>query len=76
MRLDNTSIAQMKREIGQFPTILDKNSEYIVAGVRHIGDTRGNEWYTDVTAVTRNYGDIDTLTGQHSTPGAQVDPNH
>lgn len=76
VKLDMTSIVQLKREIGKFPTIFDSTGTYIVAGVRHIGDSRGNDWYTEVIAVTRDYGDIDLLTGEHSTPSTPVDINH
>lgn len=35
------------------PAILPLASQYVVIGVRIIGDTRGNDWYTDITgAVT------------------------
>ena len=32
----------------------DPSGIYIVAGVKHSGDTRGNPWYTDITGVTQN----------------------
>jgi hypothetical protein len=30
------------------------SAAYIVAGLRHYGDTRGNPWYTEITGVTQN----------------------
>jgi len=37
--------------------ILSTNGIYAVGAVRHTGDTRGNEWYSDVTCLT-NKGNI------------------
>jgi hypothetical protein len=51
VQLDLEVIRQVKLQYGQRQTLLDQDGLYKVAGVRHIGDTRGNEWYTDVTAV-------------------------
>ena len=36
----------------------DPSGLYVVAGVRHTGDTRGNEWYTEITGVVRNWDKI------------------
>ena len=46
------------RQIAQYPlqqsgpTVLSQDGTYFVGGVKHIGDTRGIPWYSDVTAVT------------------------
>lgn len=52
VKLDQTLIRQQKARIGQILSILDKDGIYRVIGVTHTGDTRGNEWYTDVIGVT------------------------
>jgi hypothetical protein len=49
VKLDNTSIRTMLRNIGQLPTLLDRDGTYKVGRVRHVGDTRGNDWWTEVT---------------------------
>lgn len=36
----------------QGPTVLSQDGTYYVGGVRHIGDTRGQPWYTEVTGLT------------------------
>jgi hypothetical protein len=36
-----------------FKTSLDMDQEYQVIGVRHTGDTRGDEWYTHVTGLNK-----------------------
>jgi hypothetical protein len=51
VQLNMTSVSQMKKQIGQPPYILDEGATYIVYAVRHIGDTRGNAWYTDVRGL-------------------------
>lgn len=40
-------------QYGQLPPIPSVDGLYVVAGIRHVGDTRGrgNDWYTEVVAV-------------------------
>lgn len=52
VKLDNTVIRQQKKEIGVLPGLLDQDGQYIVQAVRYIGDTRGPDWYTEVTGIT------------------------
>lgn len=37
-------------------TPLNSNLTFFVSQVRHIGDSRGNDWYTEVTGVSTIYG--------------------
>jgi hypothetical protein len=37
-----------------YPTFLSAGGEYTIAKIRHVGDTRGNEWYTEITAMVHN----------------------
>jgi hypothetical protein len=53
VKLDNSAVRLQKAQIGEMPTLPDQDGIYKVIGVRHWGDTRGNDWYTDVTAVNR-----------------------
>lgn len=48
----DTVIRQLPRTQGSYPTILDQNGLYVIAGVRHIGDSRGNTWDTEITGYT------------------------
>jgi hypothetical protein len=43
---------------GQGPYWFADDRTYIVAGLRHRGDTRGNEWYTDVMGYTQDWDQI------------------
>lgn len=52
VKLDMTAIQQQLLQFGQYPTILDKNGIYQVVKIMHSGDTRGNDWYTEVVACT------------------------
>jgi hypothetical protein len=54
-QLDRTVIAQMKVAYGEIQTPLDQNLTFVVAQLRHVGDTRGNDWYTEVTGYSRTY---------------------
>lgn len=48
----DTVIAQLPRVQNTYPTILDQDGLYVIAGVRHIGDSRGDTWTTEITAYT------------------------
>jgi hypothetical protein len=48
VKLDMTSIQQQLLQFGQYPTMLDQSGFYQVMKLVHVGDTRGNEWYTEV----------------------------
>lgn len=47
---------------GNMGTPLDNNLFFFVSQVKHIGDSRGNEWYTEVTGFTTTYAQM-LLTG-------------
>jgi hypothetical protein len=51
VQLDFTVIDQMKVQLGELFTPLPKGP-VLVGQVRHRGDSRGNEWYTDVTGFS------------------------
>ncbi|TWH46326.1 hypothetical protein [Sporomusa sp. KB1] len=55
IKLDNVLIRQAKYQIGLIPSKLDEDGQYQVYKLNHIGDTRGDEWYTEVIGVSR-YG--------------------
>lgn len=55
VKLDKTVIQQLKIQYGQVLTPLDQSGLFIAAQVRHYGDTRGNDWHTEVTGYTRGY---------------------
>ncbi len=44
-------------QVGSLPPVPNRNGIYIVAGIRHIGDTRGrgDDWYTEITGVTADF---------------------
>lgn len=65
VKLDNTVIRQMKVRQGQVISPLDQDGMYKVARVCHTGDTRGDEWYTDVIGVNLA-GKVSALFGLHS----------
>lgn len=56
VEIDQSVISQMKIIYSQLPPMpLDQSGLYIAAQIRHYGDTRGNDWYTEVTGYTRGY---------------------
>lgn len=71
VRLVGTLVTQQTRQIGgSFVTPLNDNLVFFVSQVRHIGDSRGNDWYTEVTGYNTTYGTslIDGVFAATSTP--------
>lgn len=62
VKLDMTTIRQAKVRQGQLVSPLDENGFYKVARVVHIGDTRGDDWYTEVTGINL-IGNVSALLG-------------
>ena len=52
VKLDQTMVRQIKAQIGEILSPLDQDGIYRVIGVNHRGDTRGNEWYTEVAGCS------------------------
>lgn len=58
-KLDLVTFQRLAQEIGQYQKpFLDKDGLYIIAGMKHCGDTRGNDWYTEITAVNREFSQL------------------
>ena len=51
IKLDQSTIREQLKQIGSVPTLLEQDGIYKVAKLTHRGDTRGNEWYTDITGI-------------------------
>ena len=58
--IDQQLIRQMKINYGGLAMDLDQDGRYKVIRVVHSGDTRGNEWYTDVVCVN-SVGKVSSL---------------
>jgi hypothetical protein len=69
VKLDMTAVQQQLLKIGQYPTILDQSGFYQIGKLRHFGDTRGNDWYTEVVGMN-SLGVLPTLVQT-----AQMSPN-
>ena len=53
IKVDSSAIIeQAPASFGAPPPVLSQNGQYAVVGLGHVGDTRGNEWYSEVLAVT------------------------
>jgi hypothetical protein len=50
VRIDNSEIKAMPQMYGVIPEWMDEYGRYRVISVTHSGDTRGQEWYSDVEA--------------------------
>jgi hypothetical protein len=47
-------ITQTQRQLGNFPMNIPDDFTYIIGRIRHYGDSRGNEWYSDITGFYNN----------------------
>ena len=52
IKIDQALTRQELIRIGAITSILDADGTYKIIGVRHVGDTRGNDWYTEVIGLT------------------------
>ena len=51
IKLEQATIREQLKQIGVAPTLLEQDGIYKVAKLTHRGDTRGNEWYTEITGI-------------------------
>lgn len=55
IKIDNSFLRQLKLQYGKTAFYnFDQDWTYSIVGVTHAGDTRGNEWYSNVVAINRN----------------------
>ncbi|NRS20583.1 hypothetical protein HP398_29630 [Brevibacillus sp. HB1.4B] len=66
VRINNQLIQAHTFQFGQIPRSLDTAGIYRIVELRHSGDTRGDNWYTECTTVSQAGGFI---------PGLLVSPN-
>ncbi len=78
VKLNQSAIRQRPRVLGEYPSILDQDNTYIVMGVDFVGDSRGNDWYAHVVAVTSVGGKLalytDAATSSTNDAAVQLDP--
>lgn len=48
----DVNIKQLQRVQGNYPTILDAQGKYAIAGIKHVGNSRSNLWDTYLTGIT------------------------
>jgi hypothetical protein len=48
IKIDGTVIRQLPVALNAFPPVLSQDGLYALMSVRHIGDSRGNDWYTEM----------------------------
>jgi hypothetical protein len=63
VKIDTSQILFLKRQIGQNPRILDSGGVYVVVATRHIGDSRGNTWETQIDGISRSGNTLAMLIG-------------
>jgi hypothetical protein len=63
VKLDQAVIRQQAINYGQRPSLLTQDGVYMVAGIHIRGDSRGNEWYSEVIGVSAAQGLLSFLGG-------------
>ena len=58
VKLENVLAQRLPQIPNQFQALYFPDGLYIIAGIRHRGDTRSNDWYTDIIAVVPNWSKI------------------
>lgn len=53
VHIDNSLVRERQQQIGQIVRNLDGDGIYRVIKITHSGDTRGDEWYTEIETVTQ-----------------------
>lgn len=61
VRINNSLIQAQTFQFGQIPRSLDGAGIYRIIGMRHNGDTRGDNWYTECECVSQAGGIIPGL---------------
>ena len=54
IKIDNSRIRVARQQLGQLYSSLDKDGVYKVLGVSHVGDSRGNDWYSHIIACSQS----------------------
>lgn len=58
VKIDQAILNKLPLYPGQNPILLAKDGLFVVGGIRYEGDTRGNEWYSEITGVTRDFAKL------------------
>ena len=58
VNISGSTIKQLPVAVGSYRPILDANGLYLVNGVQHVGDSRGQDWYTIINGFTSTGGKL------------------
>lgn len=72
VKIDNAVIRQLPRYPGSIPSRLDMDGTYLVMGLNFTGDSRGNDWYTDIVGATSIGGKL-AMIADASDPNVSLD---
>jgi hypothetical protein len=75
IKIDQSSIRARAVQVGQYQAILDADGTYAVYGIHHYGDTRGNNWYTEIIGLTTAIGKLAMLGDTDAADQDRVDLN-
>lgn len=64
IKIDNRSVLQQQLTIGQIPYLLDSDGIYRIIKIHYSGDSRGQDWYCDLTTITQGGVIPSMLVGQ------------
>jgi hypothetical protein len=55
IKIENALVKRILQVPGKIPYIWSPTGLFAVSAIRHVGDSRGTDWFTEVLAVTQNF---------------------
>ena len=65
IKIDNKSVIAKEYEYGSVPYLLDRDGIYRIIKMNAVGDSRGQDWYWNLTTITQAGTTPEMLVGQY-----------
>ena len=65
IKIDNKSVIVKEYEYGSIPYLLDRDGIYRIIKMHAVGDSRGQDWYWDLTTITQSGLTPEMMIGQY-----------
>lgn len=65
IKIDNKSVITKEYEYGTIPYLLDRDGIYRIIKMHAVGDSRGQDWYWDLTTITQAGTTPEMMIGQY-----------
>jgi hypothetical protein len=65
IKIDNKSVIAKEYEYGSVPYLLDRDGVYRIIKMNAVGDSRGQDWYWNLTTITQAGNTPEMMVGQY-----------